>query len=463
MRRNGWIPALAALALFAPAAARGQEAGGEPRELALTVYNEDLGLVRDVRTRRVPSGRSEIEFRDVAARVDPTSVHLRARGSDAFLVREQNYRFDLAGPETILERYLDRPVRATDKQGELVEGPLYSHDPGHLVIGTPGAGGAAAGGVTILRREELARIEFPQLPEGLVTRPTLTWIVDSPKAGQRELEVEYLTEGISWHAEYVASVAPSSDRLILSAWVSLDNRSGAAYPQAKLKLVAGKINRVVEPAPIHFGRAKTMEMAADAAGFEERAFFEYHLYELQQPTTVRDREIKQISLFTPAEVRCKRGYEFDAQRGSGARVILSFMNSKEGGLGLPLPGGKVRVYQEEREGGAEFAGEDRLQHTPRDEEVRLYVGDAFDIAVEREVAQVDRLSDRSQEQTIVVKVRNHKPEPVTLKVIEHLYGFWEILESTHEWRRKDARTAEFTVPAAVDSETVLRYRVRLRS
>lgn len=451
-----------AVLLSAAAAVRAEEAG-ERREIALTVYNENLGLVRDVRARRVENGRSEIQYRDVAARIDPTSVHLRARGGEGFLVREQNYRFDLAGPETILERYLDHTVQATDKQGEVVEGVLYSHDSAHLVIGSARGGEGGSGGVSIVRREELARIEFPELPEGLVTRPTLSWLVESSRAGQRDLEVEYLTEGIAWHAEYVASVAPASDRLVLSSWVSIDNQSGATYPDAKLKLVAGKIHRVMEPAPIVYGRAKVMELAAADGGFEERAFFEYHLYELQQPTTVRDREIKQIALFAPAEVRCQRGYEFDAERGTGARVILSFKNSKDGGLGLPLPAGKVRVYQEDRDGSAEFAGEDRVEHTPRDEEVRLYVGDAFDIAVEREITEVQRISDRSQEQTVSVKVRNHKTEAVTLKVIEHLYGFWEIRESSHEWRKKDARTVEFTVPAPVDAETVLRYRVRLRS
>jgi hypothetical protein len=442
----------------APRAVAQPNAGeGEERSIALTVYNNDLGLVKDVRRRTLARGASELSFADVAEQIDPTSVHLRATGGKGgFDVLEQNYRFDLASADAILNRYLGREIEVVDKQGELYSGTLLSQDGGHLVIRKTGDDG----GLAIIRREEVVRMQFPELPQGLVVRPTLVWSLQSD-GGEHNLELEYLTGGISWHAEYVGVVAPKGDKLQLSAWVSIDNRSGTTYPNAKLKLVAGDVHRVQEtPKVARGGRAP--EMMAMDTGFQEKPFFEYHLYTLGRPATVADNEIKQISLFEPAEAHAVRGYEYDgAMRPDDVQVILKVKNSEKEGLGMPLPAGKVRVYQEDDDGSLEFVGEDRVDHTPRDEEVRLVLGNAFDIAAERNVMQHERISTNVYEETVEVKIRNHKKEAVTVTVIEHLYGFWEIRESTHGYRRKDARTAEFDVKAAPDQEILLRYKVRV--
>jgi hypothetical protein len=454
-RRVPIVALCAATAWLATAAA-----SPKPREIALTIYNQDLALVRDRRAVDVAAGASEISFADVAAQIDPTSVHLRSAGGSAALrVMEQNYRYDLAGSDAVLTRHLDHAVEAVDKRGEVIRGTLLAQDAGNLVLrGTDGGEG-----VSIVSRTELARINFPRLPEGLITRPTLFWQVQAPQAGSQNLEIEYLTSGLSWHAEYVAAVAPSSDALTLSAWVSIQNQSGASYPDSRLKLIAGEVHRAQET-PVPYLAKGRAAMAEDVSGFQEKAFFEYHLYTLERPATVSDKEIKQLTLFSPASVRATRGYEYDGARNDkDVAVVIKFKNSQKDGLGMALPAGKVRVYQEDSDGSLEFVGEDRIDHTPRDEEVRVGVGNAFDISAERAVVDMKRITDRVFEQTIEVKIRNHKKEAVTVKVIEHVYGTWEVVEKTHPFRKKDAYTLEFELPTAPDQEALLRYRVRVTS
>jgi hypothetical protein len=315
------------------------------------------------------------------------------------------------------------------------------------------------GALSIVRREELVRMNFPELPEGLVVRPTLVWQVENGRAGDRQLELEYLTSGINWHAEYVGVVTPASDRLTLSAWVSIDNRSGTSYPDARLKLVAGDVHRARDERMPKM--ATDFALQARAPSFEERAFFEYHLYTLQRRTTVRDKEIKQIALFEPAEARATRNYAFDGARDPNVRVMLKVKNSADEGLGMPLPKGTVRVYQQDTDESLEFVGEDRIAHTPRDEEIELQLGNAFDIAAERRSVARERVAPNVNDETIEVKLRNHKDARVTVTVIEHLYGYWKVREETHEHRQRDANTIEFDVAVPADQETVLRYEVRV--
>jgi len=426
------------------------------RSVSVTVYNADLGLVRDVRRMTVPEAGGWVSFREVPSGIDATSVHLKATDGRELQVLEQNYAYDLVSPEKILERYLESPVKVVLKDGRLYEGTLLSTREGQLVLG--GAGGA----VTILSRDKVTDVQCPGLPEGLITRPTLSWLLRGA-GGPRQLEVSYLTSGMTWHAEYVAVVAEAATSMDLSGWVSLENRSGATYPEAQLQLVAGEVHRVTPPrAPREMMmRAGSADMA-EAKAFEEESFYEYHLYTLQRPTTLSDNQTKQLALFDPATCPVKRIYESHPQQdGKSVRVMLESVNSEANGLGMPLPQGKVRVYQRDKRGQLQFVGEDKIDHTPRDEKIRVYTGKAFDLVVERTELDTRQIGPRSREVDVKIEVRNRKEkEAVTVIVQEDFYGDWTIRQASLPYEKKTSTRVEFAVPAAAGAVETVTYTVR---
>lgn len=466
MNPSSLVPAPAMTAgLFALVVALGSAAIASPaaaadRELRLTVYNDNLALVSDSRTIQVQAGQSTVELADVPAQIDPTSVHLKGLGSP-LEVLEQNFQYDLASPDRILQRYLDQPVEAALKAGELKSGALLSFDGGSLVLRRPD------GGVSLVTREEVADLRLPTLPEGLRTRPTLVWLLQAAKAGATPVELSYLTGGLSWHAEYVAVADEKDTRMDLSAWVSLENGSGATYPEARLQLIAGDVQRVQPPqAPMAMrnGRQDVMMMAKSSEGFAEETFFEYHLYTLDRATTIADRETKQVSLFPTASTQVKKIYEYSSGRDAKkVRIILEAENKKELGMGMPLPAGKVRVYKKDSRGDLQFVGEDQIDHTPKNEKIRLGVGKAFDIVAERTELSQDRITDRVFDRKVQVKLRNRKTEAVEVVVQESVWGDWEIRDASLPFEKKDARTAEFRVPVAADTEAVLTFTIRQTS
>ncbi|MFH1144564.1 MAG: DUF4139 domain-containing protein [Candidatus Eisenbacteria bacterium] len=451
-----------AVALVGPLAGAGARAqSDEPvrREVSLTVYNNDLGLVRDVREIVVPEELGWVQFREVPALIDPTSVHLEAVDGRPLEVVEQNFRYDLVSPDRILERYLDSEIQVVLEDERLFEGHLLSAQGNTLVLG----GAAPGAGVTILSRDKVTDIRFPALPEGLITRPTLAWLLGTPRAGARQVEVSYLTSGFEWHAEYVALVDAEETGLNLSGWVSVANRSGAAYPDADLQLVAGDVRRVSNR-PVPMGKGMVMDqeaLMARAPGFEEESFFEYHLYTLGRPTTLLDNETKQIALFVPADAKVEKRYEAnprrDAQR---VRVVLEMENSSANGLGMPLPQGVVRVYKRDTRERLQFIGEDHIAHTPRDEQVRVFIGHAFDIVAERIERDMRRIGSRVHEVDVEIEVRNRKAEPVTVILQEDLYGFWEILSSSLPYEKKSATQIEFNAPVWAGETLTVAYTVR---
>lgn len=434
----------------------GSSFAGE-KDMAITVYNNNLALVKDVRNLYLNSGQIEVKFTDVASQIDPTSVHFKSlTAPDNVAILEQNYEYDLVSPSKILEKYIDETIRVFVEGGEVYEGTLLSSREGDIVLLDP------AGGIKALQGKSIRHIDYPALPEGLMTRPTLIWLLKNDTPGEHRTEVSYLTNGVNWHAEYVAVVDAEDTQLELGGWVSIDNKSGATYEETKLKLIAGEVHRVEEkkPMPIMY-RAKTDLAAAAVPQFEEKAFFEYHMYTLQRRATIKDKQIKQMSLFPNARVDVRKIFTFDGREDEKrVRVNLEFQNSKEAGLGIPLPKGKLRVYKEDVDASLQFVGEDLIDHTPKDEKVRVYLGDAFDIVGERRITDHERITDRVREENVEIRLRNHKEVDVTVVVIEHLYGDWKILTSSREYRKKDARTVEFDVPVAKDTESVVTYRVR---
>jgi hypothetical protein len=449
MRR--FMPGVLAILVLSSAAAA--EEAPSARRISLTVYNTDLGLVKDVRDVEIDRGVTTLSFSEVASGIDPTSVHLSLDGAE---VLEQNYEYDLVSTAKLLEKALDRRVQVFTKEQGFFEGVLLSSDGQNLVLRK------GEGGIDVVSGDEVLHMSLPDLSEGLVTRPTLEWLLSSSRAGTRAVEVDYLTGGISWHAEYVG-VSDANDRQVdLSGWVSIDNRSGATYPDAELKVVAGDVRRV-QPAVPTFARAdmRLEEAAGMKAGFEEEAFFEYHLYTLPRKTTVGDRQVKQITLFPPAVARVQKVFRYDGARDpKNVRITLELKNDEASGLGMPLPAGTVRLYKRDSGGSLQFIGEDRIDHTPRDEEVKLYIGNAFDVVGERRVVESRRVSDRVREETVEVLVRNHKKDAATVVIVEHLGGDWRILESTHEYQKKDAYTVEIPVTAKPDEEVKVTFTVR---
>jgi hypothetical protein len=421
----------------------------------ITIYNDNLALVKDTRNLDFQRGRFALSFTDVASAIDPTSVAFTVtERPDAVTLLEQNYRYDLVSAEKVLEKFLDRPIQIITRQDKLHEGTLMSVDPNALTLQL------ADGGIRIVNREQIADLSLSKLPEGLITRPTLVWLLDSDVDGSLPAEVRYLTRKINWHAEYVATVNADESQLELAGWVSIDNKTGATYEDASIKLIAGDVHMVQErkmPRP----ELAMRSMAAPEAGFQEKEFFEYHMYTLARPSTLRDNEIKQLALFDPARVSAKKVFTYNGQRDDKkVRVTMEFENAESAGLGIPLPKGKIRVMKADTDGSLEFVGEDQIDHTPKDEKVRVYLGNAFDVVGERKVMEHRRITDHISEDDIEVSLRNHKSSDITVVVEERLWGDWTILNSSHEYRKKDANTAEWSVQVPQDGEVQVKFTVR---
>jgi hypothetical protein len=425
--------------------------------VALTVYNQNFALVKDVRSLDLQRGNPEVRLDDVAAQIDPTSVHFAALDHpDAVAVQEQNYQYDVANADRLLSRYLNQSVTAQMKEGGDRSGTLLSYDGGSIVL-------QESKGASILNRAEIKNIGLGEVPGGLVVKPTLFWRLASDRIGSERVEVSYLTNGINWHAEYVAVVNAQDTGLSMNGWVSLDNQSGATYDNAKLKLVAGDVHRVTPPRPPipmeAMDRAYAMKSAAQ---FEEHGFFEYHLYTLERPATVADKETKQLALFPSAAAAAKKVITYDgAMDGTKVAIRMEFDNSKKNGLGMALPAGKVRVYKEDTDKALEFVGEDQIDHTPRDEKVRLFLGNAFDVVGERTQTNYKELSSRSHEESFAIEIRNHKDETQSVTIIEHLGGDWKITDKSQDFVKKDAHTAEFPVMVPANGSVKVTYTARI--
>jgi len=312
----------------------------------------------------------------------------------------------------------------------------------------------------MVSRDQVTDISLPPSRKGLIVKPTLVYEVHASRGTKATAEVAYITEGMNWHAEYVAVLGAYDESLDISSWVSIDNKSGATYEDARLKLIAGDVHRAQKKGLEMPDMAVSARGAAAPAPIEEKAFFEYHMYTVPQPTTIRDREVKQIQFLPETGIEAEKVYNFDAQMSENVRVVMEFENSEDNNLGVPLPAGKVRLYKADDDGSLEFIGEDRIDHTPRNEDVKVYVGDAFDIVPERNRTEFDRVSDRVVIESYEIKIRNHKQEAVEVIVSEHIYGDWSIRKSSHEYEKKKADLAEFTVPVEVDGEAVLTYTVK---
>ena len=433
-------------ALFMMATA--QEGTNEDTEV--TVYNQDLALVKEKRNVDLDAGYNSIEYVDVASRIDPTSVMFEdTRYPDTF-VAEQNYQYDLVSSSKLLDKYLDKEISVTDSDGTTYTGTLLSHGNG-IVLKTDGG---------VVSLTDISKIEYPDAA-GLLTKPTLVWQVYSPIAGSRDVLTSYLTGGMSWKANYIVKTNAADTKADVTAWVSIDNKAGTSFNNAKLKLVAGDIHRVYDrpiPYPKYAYAEEAVAMDAPTA-FAEESLFEYHLYTLDRTTTLKNNEIKQISLLSADDVPVNKEFIFDGTQDSKVRVVLEMTNSEDMGLGMPLPKGVVRVYKADTSGQLQFLGEDEIDHTAEDEDVRVFVGNAFDITGERKQTDYQRISEDVYRVSNEITIKNHKSESVDIVVVEHLYGDWDIITTSDTYTKKDSRTIEYRISVPADGTKTVSYTV----
>jgi len=423
--------------------------GQEQKSVSLTAYNNNLGVVREIRNINLQKGTAAITLTDVAELIDPTSVHIKLNAN----VLEQNYQYYLVSLDKVLKKYINQNIQLLSSNGELIEGKLLSSFGNQIVLQKNN------GGLIMIPNVDKYTFSVNSLPEGLITKPSLIWMVESKQAGAQEAEITYQTRGINWHAEYVAVLNKDDSALDLNSWISLENQSGASYKNAKLKLVAGDVN-IVQPQPRFSGIKKDFMMAEAAHQFQEQEFFEYHIYDLQRPTTISNNETKQISLFEAAGIKASKKYLYSNYRGNNKiAVSIEFDNSEKNNLGMPFPKGKVRVYKSDGKS-TEFVGENFIDHTPKNEKIQLKIGDAFDLIGEEVQKENIRISDKVYEQVWEIKLKNRKSENVVIDVERFLGSNWEIKNSNMEYIKKDAQRIVFQAPVKTNSETIIKYTVR---
>jgi hypothetical protein len=453
-------------------AAVAQTTQQDQTDLSVTVYNSNIALVRDVRQVRLQSGTFPLRFEDVAASINPATVHFRSLTDPASLnVVEQNYEYDLLDPQKLLQKYVGREVTLVQREQD---GGSTKYVETKAILLADNNGPVWKVGDQIITGMTADSYRFPDLPENLYSRPTLVWTLTNHGAASQRVEASYLTNNMNWNADYVLTVARDEKTAGLDGWVTLNNNSGAAYDNAKLQLVAGEVNRA-QPPMVRAMAGVVGGVAKEEAQFAQESFSEYHLYTLGRRTSIQNNESKQISLLTASNVPVEKYLAVEGQpyyyrnpAGMGnaipqpVKVSYRFKNDEKSSLGIPLPAGMVRVYQADSSGGTQFAGEDSITHTPKDETLRIYVGNAFDVVCERKETDYKRLASDLYELEYQITLRNHKDSAVTVEVREPVGGDWEVENSNYKWTKLDSSTIGFEIPVDKDGTATLDYRARVK-
>jgi len=443
----------------------------DQREVAVTIYNENLALVKDQRRVQIKPGASALAFRDVSARMRPETALLRSVSAPGSLsVIEQNFDFDLLTPQKMLEKYVGQTVNvvrtnpATGAETTEVATVLSANNGLVLQIGQRIETGIPG------------RLVFGSVPANLRDRPTLVMSLDNTAAAAQDVELSYLTGGLAWKADYVVELNAADDKLDMSGWVTLTNTSGTSYRNARLQLVAGDVNQAPpELAPRGRGAPLAMAMQAKA----EESLFEYHLYTLSRPTTIAENQTKQVALLSANGVPARKelllkgnDYYYQGQAGDLGQklkvgVFVEFDNKESARLGMPLPKGVIRVYKKDAAGNAQFIGEDRVDHTPKGEKVRLKLGDAFDVTADKKQTDFKKLSGTGKynavyESAYEIVLKNAKKEAVVVTVQEPMPGDWQMLSASQPHTKGAANTAVWSVAVPAEGKAVLSYRVQVR-
>lgn len=447
----------------------------DQQEVAVTIYNENLALIKDQRKLQLKPGASALAFRDVSARMRPETALLRSISAPGSLsVLEQNFDFDLLTPQKLLEKYVGRSVsiiRTNPATG------LETTEQAQVL--------SANSGVVLKIGERIetgipGRIVYSDVPANLRDRPTLVMSLDNTSSARQDVELSYLTAGLAWKADYVVELNAAEDQLDISGWVTLTNTSGATYRNARLQLVAGDVNQVT---PVMQGQMRTLAAPAPAAKarneMAEESLFEYHLYTLNRPTTIAENQTKQVALLSASGVPARKelllkGNDYYYQSSYGelgqkikVGVFVEFDNKESAHLGMPLPKGIIRVYKKDKAGNAQFVGEDRVDHTPKNEKVRLKLGDAFDVTADRKQTDFKKVSGTGKynyqfESAYEVVLKNAKKEAVTVTVQEPMPGDWQVLSESHPHTKGSSNTAVWKISVPPEGSNTLVYRSLVR-
>jgi hypothetical protein len=443
-------------------------------DLALTVYNSNIALIRDVRNVLLPDGTFRLKLMDIAATVNPATVHFRSINEPEKVgVIEQNYEYDLLDPAKLLHKYVGKEVTLVRSYQE---NGTTKHEEIKATLLADNGGPVWKIGNDIVTGVYAESMRFPEVPANLYDRPTLLMTLQNSGAHKQQIETSYLASNLSWNSDYVLTVGRDDKSADLDGWVTLTNNSGTAFHNARLQLVAGDLNRIPQSAMRMdmLKEAKAMTAAAPAQ-FQQESFSEYHLYTLGRKTSVEDKETKQISLLAGSGVPVQKVFVVNGQNfyyhnqqnpGSPLKdpvmVYYKFKNEEKAGLGMPMPAGNMRVYQKDSRGNLLFIGEDRIEHTPKDEMITIHIGNAFDVVSERKQTDYKRIDNHTWEMEFEITLRNHKDTPINVEVNEPIGGDWEMLNSTYKYTKTAAWAAQFQVPVSANGTSVLKYRIRAR-
>ncbi len=435
------------------------------KSLNLTVYNSNRALVSQTRSVDLPAGVSSLRYSDIASQVMPQTVIVESAKGVSIL--EQNYEYDLISQQKLMDKYVGKEVtiiqenhytgKSESKTATLLANngePVFQMD-GKILLRLPG------------------RVVLPELPGNLYSKPTMNWLVNSAKSGSKDLSLSYLTGGIGWSADYVLNLAEDDKSASITGWVTLTNNAGTAFTDATLKLVAGDVNTVQNNG--YGGMAPRAMMKAsmeyDAAPVQEKEFFEYHLYTFPRPITVRENQVKQLSLLTAEGIKAQKKYRvtagndyYGSREGKSdhpVNVEIAFKTGKDNSIDMPIPAGVIRLYKKDSDGSSVFVGEDRVKHTPVNEEISLKTGDAFDIKAESRQLTYETITSRSSKSSYEVEIRNHKKESVTVEVTVPVYGEWKI-SNAPTYRTLNATLIAFDVPVSADGSAKLNYTIQTK-
>jgi hypothetical protein len=476
---------------MAPSLLFGLALAAAPSSTELTVYNQGFALVKEERELNLRTGDQEVAVEDVAAMIESNSVGILSLSKPgSFSVLEQNYKYDLISPIAILNKVVGKKItfRRILPNGvkETVTGTLLS-SPTAIVSQGGGESSYTYNGLVFKADDgriilnPTGEIEVDSIPEGLISKPTLMWQLNSREAGTNKIQLSYLTQGMSWTADYVLNLSRDGKLGALKGWVTLNNVSGATYKNAKLKLLAGEVQRIQNMASGGFGGRGGGAPAADAMKMmDEESFAEYHLYTMTRPTTVADRETKQVSLLEAFDIPVRKKLVVDAMRmyrgwrpnegavGTGPispLFLVEFTNDEASKLGMPLPEGRVKVLQPDSSGSLQMIGEDQIRHTPKNEKLSLAVGRSFDVVAERKRTNFKWLNGNSSEgavETYEIEVRNRKETAETVHVFERPYWEWKVTEKNMEYTKLDSNTIDFEVVLGPNETKKVVYTVEYR-
>ena len=424
--------------------------------VSVTIYNNDLALIKDKHDVKLKKGIQKIEVDNVSTNIDPTSVLPKfSNNNDKIKINEQNFDYDLVNTNKLLQQYIGKDIeieKDSNSKKEVISGKLL----------------AVNGGMVLQSKDKIilnpsGEVSLPKLPEGLRLKPTLSWVVDSQVEGNNNLEFTYQTSGISWNSDYVVVLSDDDSSLDINGWVTINNFSGATYDNANLKLVAGDVNVVREQSRKLYAKNMVMASVEGAAvdeSFEERSLFEYHMYDLSRKTTIKNNEKKQIQLITAQKVPAKKKYVYNSYNAiDKVYAFLTFKNDKKSNLGLPLPKGKIRVYKNDGNS-LEFVGEDKIDHTPENKDIDLKLGKVFDISVVRTQTDYRKYSSAGHQETNIIQLSNSKKEDIEIEVEENLGLGWRILEMSDKYEKKNSQTIIFKVKVPANETYQLTYTVK---